>query len=46
MPLDSILVSAAVVSMFVAFAGALMWGDLQVRSRQQAQPSLVKRRNF
>ena len=29
MPLDSILVSLAVVAMFVAFAGALWWGDTQ-----------------
>jgi hypothetical protein len=29
MPLDSILVSVAVVAMFVVFAGALWWGDTQ-----------------
>ena len=29
MPLDSILVSIAVVTMFVVFAGALWWGDTQ-----------------
>jgi hypothetical protein len=46
MPFDSMLVSAAVVSMFAVFAGTLIWGDFQVRSRQQAQPSLVKRRSF
>jgi hypothetical protein len=32
MPIDSILVSAGVVAMFVVFAGALMWGDRQTRS--------------
>jgi hypothetical protein len=46
MPFDSILVSAAVVSMFVVFAGTLIWGDLQVRSKQQAQPFPVKRKSF
>lgn len=45
MPFDSILVSAAVVSMFVVFAGALIWGDFQVRSTRRTQPSLVKRSN-
>jgi hypothetical protein len=29
MPVDSILVSAAVVSVFVIFAGVLIWGDSQ-----------------
>ena len=29
MPVDSILVSAAVVSVFVIFAGVLIWGDFQ-----------------
>jgi hypothetical protein len=29
MPLDSILVSVAVVAMFAAFAGVLWWGDTQ-----------------
>ncbi len=27
MPFDSILVSAAVVSVFAVFAGVLIWGD-------------------
>jgi hypothetical protein len=29
MPVDSILVSAAVVSVFAIFAGVLIWGDFQ-----------------
>ncbi|MDO9563829.1 MAG: hypothetical protein Q7J60_19600 [Bradyrhizobium sp.] len=29
MPLDSILVSVAVVAMFAVFAGVLWWGDTQ-----------------
>jgi len=29
MPIDSILVSVAVVAMFVVFAGVLMWGSHQ-----------------
>ena len=35
MPIDSILVSAAVVAMFVIFAGVLIWGDLQSGSMRQ-----------
>jgi hypothetical protein len=31
MPLDSILVSAAVVSVFLIFSIVLLWGDLQTR---------------
>ena len=31
MPFDAMLVSAAVISMFVVFAGVLMWGDIQTR---------------
>jgi hypothetical protein len=29
MPIDSILVCAAVVSVFVVFAGVLLWGNFQ-----------------
>ena len=47
MPIDSILVSAGAVVMFVVFAAALMWGDRQTRL---AQPGLAvgatKRRSF
>lgn len=48
MPIDSILVSAAVVAMFAVFAGALIWGNYKTKP---AQPSLnaansAKRRSF
>jgi hypothetical protein len=46
-PIDSILVSAGVVAMFVVFAGVLMWGDHQTKA---ARPSLAagvkQRRSF
>jgi hypothetical protein len=47
MPVDSILVCAAVVSVFAAFAAVLIWGDFQTRSARQ-QPAQVsrKRRGF
>jgi hypothetical protein len=32
MPIDSMLVSAAVILMFLVFAGVLGWGDLQSRA--------------
>ncbi|WP_296518885.1 hypothetical protein [Rhodopseudomonas sp.] len=32
MPVDSILVSIAVVAMFLIFAGVLLWGDRQTSS--------------
>jgi hypothetical protein len=35
MPVDSILLSVAVVAMFVIFAGVLFWGDLQTPSTQR-----------
>jgi uncharacterized membrane protein len=31
MPFDAMLVSVAVIAMFVVFAGALMWGEIQTR---------------
>jgi hypothetical protein len=31
MPIDTMLVSAAVISMFLAFAGVLAWGEIQTR---------------
>jgi hypothetical protein len=46
MPVDSILVSAAVVSMFVVFAGTLVWADLQTPPRQQPANRASKRRPF
>jgi hypothetical protein len=32
MPIDSMLMSAAVILMFLVFAGVLGWGDLQSRT--------------
>jgi len=47
MPVDSILVSAAVVSVFVTFAGMLIWGDFQSGSmRQDPVVRNQKRRGF
>ena len=46
MPVDSMLVAASVVVMFVAFAAALIWGDFQTRPKQLAQASSSKRRPF
>jgi hypothetical protein len=31
MPIDTMLVSAAVISMFLVFAGAVAWGEIQTR---------------
>lgn len=38
MPFDSMLVSAAVVVMFLALAGALAWGDYQTRPERLKEP--------
>jgi hypothetical protein len=47
MPVDSILVSAAAVSVFLVFAGVLIWGDFQSgRMRQQPVSRNRKRRSF
>jgi len=47
MPVESILLSAAVVSVFAIFAGVLLWGDLQTRSaRQETESSHRKHRAF
>jgi hypothetical protein len=46
MPADSIFVAAAVVAMFVVFAAALFWADLQTRPRQLAGQATAKRRAF
>ena len=46
MPIDSILVSAAVVSVFVIFAGVLVWGDFRSGSMQQPVSRNRKRRSF
>ncbi|MEH2568699.1 hypothetical protein [Bradyrhizobium sp. AZCC 2289] len=47
MPIDSVLVSVAVVAMFVIFAGVLAWGERQSRSLQQMPADgHRKRRSF
>jgi len=47
MSFDAMLVSAAVVSVFVAFAGVLIWGDFQTRpARLKTQAHSPKRRSF
>jgi hypothetical protein len=47
MPIDSVLVSAAVVAMFVIFAGVLSWGERQSRSlQQQSAHSHRRHRSF
>jgi uncharacterized membrane protein len=46
MPTESVLVSVCVVAMFVVFAAALLWGDLQTRPKQLADSSQAKRLAF
>jgi hypothetical protein len=47
MPVDPILVSAAVVSIFLIFAGVVIWGDLHSRPmRQESVDRNRKRRGF
>jgi hypothetical protein len=47
MAFDAMLVSAAVVAVFVAFAAVLLWGDYQTRpERLKAEPHPQKRRSF
>lgn len=46
MPVDSMLVAAAVVIMFVVFAVVLAWGDSQTRTKQLSQQANAKRRPF
>jgi hypothetical protein len=47
MPIDSILVSAAMVSVFVVFAAVLIWGNFQTEAagKGPAERS-AKRRSF
>jgi len=47
MPFDAMVVSAAVIAMFVVFACALAWGDFQTRAARQktAAPSQQRRSN-
>lgn len=46
MSIDTMLVVAAVVSVFVIFAGVLIWGDFQTRPKQPARLSAARRRSF
>jgi hypothetical protein len=47
MPFDSMLVSAAVVIMFLVFAGVLAWGQRQSElAGQRTDDSQPKRRSF
>jgi len=48
MPTDAMVVSAAVISMFVIFAAVLCWGEQQTRSLQQGVTEQAKgrRRSF
>jgi len=46
MPVDSMIVAASVVVMFVVFAAVLAWGDFQTRPKQLAQQSDARRRPF
>jgi hypothetical protein len=46
MPVDSILVSAAVVSVFVVFAGVLIWGNFQTDPDHRPVEPSNKRRSF
>lgn len=46
MPVDSMLVAASVVLMFVVFAAVLAWGESQTRTKHLAQQVNAKRRPF
>jgi hypothetical protein len=46
MPVESILIGAGVVLMFVTFAVVLAWGDRQTRPQKSAQQSGTERRAF
>jgi hypothetical protein len=47
MPFDAMLVSLAVLIMFLAFAGVLLWGDFQTRpDRLKANTNPQRRRSF
>jgi hypothetical protein len=45
MPFDAMLVSAAVIIMFVAFAGVLLWADFQTRPARDAESRSQRRRS-
>ena len=44
MPIDTMLVCAAIISMFVVFGGVLVWGDLQTRPARHAVARSQERR--
>ena len=44
MSFDTMLVSVAVISVFVAFAGVLIWGDFQTRPDRLKADSQSQRR--
>jgi hypothetical protein len=46
MPVESILVSAAVVSVFMVFAAVLAWASVHVPGVPQPVPEMRKRRPF
>ena len=47
MPLDSLIVSVAVVAMFVIFGSVLYWGERRTRSLSAAtEAEKAKRRGF
>ena len=46
MPVDSMLVAASAVMMFVVFAAVLAWGDSQTRTKNLAEQANANRRPF
>jgi hypothetical protein len=46
MPIESILVSAVVVSVFVVFAAVLAWASVHAPGTRQPVPEMRKRRPF
>jgi hypothetical protein len=47
MPFDAMVVSTTVLVIFLAFAGVLLWGDMQTRpDRLKAGSQSQKRRSF
>jgi hypothetical protein len=46
MPSDAMLVSVAVVAVFLAFAAVLLWGDFQTRQDRLKANTNQKRRSF
>jgi hypothetical protein len=46
MPIESILVSAAVAALFATFAGVLLWGDRRTRPARPRLVAATKRRSF